>query len=181
MYMREVDDPVIIQYIILFTLAKADRRVTHSQLSCLTLDRCNINFTNFQIALDNLVGIEYIKILPNGFDENMPIYELTEKGSQANGFHYRKIPVYIREQIEEHIEPFFLEEDKKKNVKAVLEPINDKEYNVNCAIYESSSPLMELTFYAGDRETAARIIRHFKKNTEEVYTKFMETLLGNEE
>ena len=48
MYMREVDDPIIIQYIILFTLAKADRRITHSQLTCLTLDRCNINFANFQ-------------------------------------------------------------------------------------------------------------------------------------
>ena len=181
MYMREVDDPVIIQYIILFTLAKADKRVTHSQLTCLTLDRCNINFTNFQIALDNLVGIEYIKVLPNGFDENMPIYELTEKGKQANGFHSRKIPIYIREQIEEHIEPFFLEEGKKKNVKAVLAPINDKEYNVQCAIYESASPLMELTFYAGDRETAARIIRNFKKNTESINAEFMETLLGNEE
>ena len=181
MYMREVDDPVLIQYIILFTLAKADRRVTHSQLTCLTLDRCNINFTNFQIALDNLVRIDYVKILPNGFEENMPIYELTEKGKNANGLHHRNIPVYIREQIEEHIEPFFLEEDKKRNVKAVAVAINDKEYNVECAIYESASPLMELTFYAGDRETAARIVRNFKKNTEAIYGKFMETLLGDEE
>ena len=47
MYMREVDNPVMIQYIILFTLAKAARRVTHSQLTCLTLDNCNINFANF--------------------------------------------------------------------------------------------------------------------------------------
>lgn len=181
MYLREVEDPVTIQYIILFTMAKADRRVTHSQLTCLTLDRCNINFTNFQIALDNLVGIEYIKVLPNGFDETMPIYELTERGKQANGLHNRNIPVYIREQIEEYIEPYFLEENKKKNVKAVLSPLNDKEYNVECAIYESASPLMELTFYAGDRETAARMIRNFKKNTEQIYGEFMKTLLGDEE
>lgn len=181
MYLREVDDPVTIQYIILFTLAKADRRVTHSQLTCLTLDKCNINFTNFQIALDNLVGIEYIRILPNGYDENMPIYELTEKGKQANGFFAHTIPVYIREQIESHIEPFFLEEDRKKNIKATLAPINDKEYNVECAIYESASPLMEINFYAGDRETAAKIIRNFKKNPEKIYTDLTELLLGDEE
>ena len=181
MYLREIDDPVTIQYIILFTLAKADRRVTHSQLSCLTLDSCNINFTNFQIALDNLTGIEYVKVLPNGFDENMPIYELTEKGRQAAGFFSHNIPVYIREQIEEHITPFFLEESQKKNVKAKLAPINEKEYNVECAIYENASPLLELTFYAGDRETAARMVRNFKKNTEIIYSDILATLLGNEE
>ena len=107
MYMREVDDPVTIQYIILFTLKKANRKVTHSQLTCLTLDKCNINFANFQIALDNLVQIEYVRILPNSFDEKMPIYELTEKGKEANTFFEHQIPIYIREQIEEHIQPFF--------------------------------------------------------------------------
>ncbi|MBO5059420.1 MAG: DUF4364 family protein [Clostridia bacterium] len=180
MYMREVDDPVTIQYIILFTLAKAARRVTHSQLTCLTLDSCNINFTNFQIALDNLVQIEYIRTLPNGFDENMPIYELTEKGTQANGFFEHSIPIYIREQIAEHIKPFFEQEKLKKSVKAKLVPINDKEYNVECALYESASPLMELSFYAGSREVAAGIIRRFKANPEKIYGEILASLLGEE-
>ncbi len=181
MYLREVDDPVTIQYIILFTLSKANRRVTHSQLSCLTLDSCNINFANFQIALDNLVGIEYVKVLPNGFDEKMPIYELTQKGIEANGFFAHSIPVYIREQIEEHINPFFEQEKLKKSVKATLVPINDNEYNVECAFYESASPLMELTFYAGSRDVAAGIIRNFKANPEKVYNEIFKTLLGDEQ
>lgn len=181
MYMREVDDPVIIQYIILFTLAKAARRVTHSQLTCLTLDNCNINFANFQIALDNLVQIEYVKILPNGFDENMPIYELTQKGTEANGFFAHSIPIYIREQIEGHIAPFFEQEKLKKSVKAKLVPINDNEYNVECALYESASPLMELSFYAGTREVAAGIIRNFKANPEKVYGEIFRALLEKEE
>ena len=181
MYMREVDDPVTIQYIILFTLTKADRKVTHSQLTCLTLDKCNINFANFQIALDNLAQIGYVQILPNTIDENMPIYELTEKGREANSFFAHQIPVYIREQIEEHIEPFFAEEKLKKSVKATLVPINDNEYNVELALYESISPLMELSFYAGDRKTAAAIIRNFKANPEKVYGEILASILGNEE
>ena len=180
MYMREVDDPVTIQYIILFTLAEAKRKVTHSQLTCLTLDRCNINFTNFQIALDNLVQIEYVKILPNPLDEKMPIYELTEKGTEANGFFAHSIPVYIREQIKEHIEPYFTEEKLKKSVKATLAPINDNEYNVECALYEDISPLMEISFYAGSREVAARIIRNFKAKPEKVYGEIFKSLLGDE-
>ncbi len=180
MYMREVDDPVTIQYIILFTLAKTARRVTHSQLTCLTLDKCNISFTNFQIALDNLVQIGYVRVLPNGFDENMPIYELTDKGKEANGFFEKQIPVYIREQIAEHIKPFFEQESLKKSVAAKLVPINDNEYSVECALYESASPLMELSFYAGSREVAAGIIRNFKANPENVYEQIFSALLGDE-
>ena len=181
MYTREIDDPVMIQYIILFTLSKAARRVTHSQLTCLTLDKCNISFTAFQIALDNLVQIEYVKILPNGFDEKMPIYELTEKGIQANGFFEHSIPIYIREQIEEHIKPFFEQENLKRSVRAKLVNVSGEEYAVECAIYDSTSPLMQLNFYAGTRSTAAKMIRNFKANPEEVYTKIMQTLLGGEE
>lgn len=180
MYMREVEDPVTIQYIILFTLSKAARRVTHSQLTCLTLDRCNINFANFQIALDNLVQIDYVRILPNSLDENMPIYELTSKGVEANGFFEKQIPIYIREQIEEHIAPFFEAEKLKKSVKARLVPINDREYNVEVALYESVSPLMEVSFYAGTRETAAAMIRNFKSNPEKVYGEILASLLGDE-
>lgn len=180
MYMREVDDPVTIQYIILFTLTKAARKVTHSQLTCLTLDRCNINFANFQIALDNLVQIGYVQVLPNNIEENMPIYALTPKGVEANGFFERQIPIYIREQIEEHIQPFFEEEKLKKSVRAKLVPLNDKEYIVEVAIYESISPLMEVSFYAGPRETAAAMIRNFKANPEKVYREILASLLGDE-
>lgn len=180
MYTREIDDPVMIQYIILFTLSKAARRVTHSQLTCLTLDKCNISFTAFQIALDNLVQIEYVKILPNGFDEKMPIYELTEKGIQANGFFEHSIPIYIRDQIAEHIKPFFEQEDLKRSIRAKLINVSKDEYAVECAIYDSTAPLMQLTFYAGTRSTAAQMIRNFKANPDEAYTKIMQALLGGE-
>ena len=176
MYMREVDDPIIIQYIILFTLAKADRRITHSQLTCLTLDRCNINFANFQIALDNLVGIGYVEKLPGALDENMPVYSLTEKGIEANGFFEKSIPVYIRDQISEHIAPFFEAESLKKSVKAELEQIGDREYNAKLALFDSNSALLELSLYGGDRKTAAAMVRNFKKNHEEIYSKILQIL-----
>ena len=162
-------------------MKNANRKVTHSQLTCLTLDRCNINFANFQIALDNLVQIGYVQILENTVDKKMPIYDLTEKGKEANLFFEHQIPVYIREQIAEHIEPFFKEEKLKKSVKAQLKPLNDKEYNVELGLYESISPLMELSFYAGDRKTAAAIIRNFKANPEKIYGEILTSIIGDEE
>ena len=180
MYMREIDDPITIQYIILFTLAKANRRVTHSQLTCLTLDRCNINFTNFQIALDNLVGIGYVDRLVGAVDENMPVYSLTEKGLAANGFFEKSIPVYIRDQIAEHITPFFEAESLKKSVKAQLKQLGDREFCAELALYDSNSALLELTSYGVDRKLSARMVRNFKKNHEKIYTEIMKLLLEEE-
>ena len=61
-YNREITDMIMIQYIILYTLAQADRIVTHSQLTTLVLDNCNINFADFQIALDNLSSIGFVRL-----------------------------------------------------------------------------------------------------------------------
>ena len=179
MYMREVDDPVVIQYIILFTLAKAGRTVTHSQLTCLTLDRCNINFANFEIALDNLVNIGYITKEESEIEENMPLYSLSEKGIEANGFFETSIPIYIRDQISEYIVPFFEQEKLKKSVKAKLVQVSENEFCAECGIYDSQSALMELSFY-GDRKTSAAMVRNFKKNPEKIYTAVMEMLLDEE-
>ena len=180
MYLREIDDPIIIQYIILFTLAKANRRVTHSQLTCLTLDRCNINFTNFQIALDNLVGIGYVDRLLGDVDKNMPVYSLTEKGVEANSLWEKSVPVYIRDQIAEHITPFFEEESLKKSVKAELKQLGDREFCAELALFDSNSALLELTAYGGDRKVAAQMVRNFKKNHEKIYNELMKLLLEEE-
>ncbi len=167
LYTREISDPVLIQYIILFTMTEADRTVTHNQLTSLVLDRCNISFTDFSIALDNLINIGLLaRYKP---EPNIHIYELTEKGVEANGFFYRSIPIYIREQIVDYIAPFFREEVKKSSSKAEIIPINEQEFMVQCGIYDNKTPLMELSFYAGTRQTASQMVRHFKKNQNEIY------------
>ncbi len=167
LYTREISDPVLIQYIILFTMSEADRTVTHNQLTSLVLDRCNISFTDFSIALDNLINIGLVaRYKP---EPNIHIYELTEKGREANGFFYTSIPIYIREQLADYIAPFFREEIKKSSSKAEIIPINEQEFMVHCGIYDNKTPLMELSFYAGTRKTAAQMVRHFKEKQDEIY------------
>ncbi len=179
LYTREISDPVLIQYIILFTMNEADRTVTHNQLTSLVLDRCNISFTDFTIALDNLINIGLlVRYKP---EPNIHIYELTEKGVEANGFFYRSIPIYIREQIVDYIAPFFREEIKKSSSKAEIIPINEQEFMVQCGIYDNKTPLMELSFYAGTRKTAAQMVRHFKKKQDEIYQTILYAMTETDE
>lgn len=166
-YTREITDPVLIQYIILFTMASAERTLTHNQLTSLVLDKCNISFTDFSIALDNLINIGLLSRYKP--EETLYIYELTDKGIEANGFFYRSIPIYIREQIIAYIAPFFREEIRKSSTRAEILPINEQEFMVQCGIYDNKTPLMELNFYAGNRQTAAAMARHFKEHQDEIY------------
>lgn len=166
-YEREIDDIVMIQYIILFTLAKADRHVTHKQLTGLILDNCNIEFANFQIALMNLIETEHIRSF--SLDELTTVYELLQKGTNANKFFERDIPIYIREPLTEAIPRFFGEEEKRRSVKAELMPVNRNEFAVKCGVYDRNVPLLEMTVYSGTREDANKMLKHFNENTEKIY------------
>ena len=172
-YNREITDMVMIQYIILFTMAKADRIVTHSQLSSLILDNCNINFADFRIALDNLCQIECVRVFNSDCNQYC---ELLPKGIESNGFFQDAIPIYIKEPIEKSIAPFFKEEELKKSIRAELTPINEREYLAECGIYEGNTPLMQLSVYAGARKMAADMLRKFKSDPEKLYRMIMSAL-----
>ncbi len=173
-YTREITDMVLIQYIILFTLAKADRIVTDSQLSSLILDNCNINFSDYRIALDNLSGIGFIRVFNSG--DNNQYCELLPKGVESNEFFQSSIPIYIREPIEKSIAPFFKEEELKKSIRSELTPLNETEYLAECGIFEGNTPLMKLSVYGGTRKMAASMLRKFKEDPEKLYRMIMSQL-----
>lgn len=178
-YTREIDDMVMIQYIILFTLATADQYVTHNQLTTIVLEHCNINFGSFQIALDNLEKIGHVRLFKP--DEKTVICELLPKGREANEFFKRNIPIYIREPIADFIRPFFHAEELKRSVQAEIMPINEREFSVSCKVMDGMTPLMDLNFYAGDRKMAAQMVRHFRKDPEGVYKQVLQALLPEDD
>ena len=167
LYKREIYDQVTIQYIILFALVKANRIVTHSQLTSLVLDNCNIKFTEFRIALDNLEKIGHIRTFSP--DKVETYCEILPPGIEANAFFYKKIPIYIREPIEDYIAPFFKDELIKQSVTAELLPLNQKEFMADLGIYDLNTPLMKLSVYAGTRKAANDMIRAFKSNPQLIY------------
>ena len=155
-------------------MAKSDRIMTHDQLTTLILDNCNINFSDFKIALDNLSSIGFVRVFIGS--DNDQYCELLPKGVESNGFFQNSIPVYIREPIEKSIAPFFHEEELKKSVRAELVPLNEKEYLAECGIFEGHTPLMQLSVYAGTRSSAAEMLRKFKSDPEKLYSLIMTTL-----
>lgn len=179
LYQKEIDDSVLIQFIILFTLDNVDRPIAYNDLLNLVLDNCNINYNDFQIALDNLTSTDHVQTFLEG--EHNQIYAITQKGSNAGGFFKSHIPVYIREPIEESIKKLFRDERIKNAVRGGITPVRKNEYSADCSLYDDdNTQIMNLSLYIGSREQAEKTVEYFKANSDIVYQKILEAMTNEE-
>ena len=174
LYQKEIDDSVLIQFIILYTLSKADSAIAYNELLNLVLDNCNINYNDFQVALDNLVTTGHARAFLEG--EHSQKYEITQKGTNAGDFFTSNIPVYIREPIDKSIKELFIEERRENAVRANITPVRRDEYKTDCELYDDdNTQLMSLSLYAGSRGEAERMARIFKEHSDVIYEKILES------
>lgn len=177
-YKKEIDDYALIQYIILYTLSSVKKPIGYDMLINLVIENCNITYTDFQIALSNLVENGYARTFES---EGKPMYALEEKGGEANEVLYKKIPVYIREPLYKAIRPLFLKEAEKNRVRSTIIPVRNEEFCASMGLYEDDeTPLLDLTFYAGKREEASSIAERFSKNPDKYYEKILKILTEEE-
>jgi hypothetical protein len=179
LYQKEIDDSVLIQFIILFTLDNVDRPVAYNDLLNLILDNCNINYNDFQIALDNLTSTEHVQTFLEG--NHNQIYAITQKGSNAGEFFKSHIPIYIREPIEDSIKELFKAERIRNSIRGGITPVRKNEYNAECSLYDDdNTQLMQLSLYAGTREQAEKAVEYFKTHSDVVYAKILEAMTQEE-
>lgn len=172
LYQKEIDDSVLIQFIILYTLSKVDSAVPYNELLNLVLDNCNINYNDFQVALDNLVKTNHVRAFLAGRHNQK--YEITQKGMNAGDFFTANIPVYIREPIDKSVKELFIEERRQNAVRGNITPVRKNEYSADCALYDDdNTQIMNLSLYAGSREEAERMARFFKAHADTVYEKIL--------
>ncbi len=175
LYQKEIDDSVLIQFIILFTLDNVDRPIAYNDLLNLVLDNCNINYNDFQIALDNLTSTDHVQTFLEG--EHNQIYAITQKGENAGAFFKSHIPVYIREPIEESIKKLFHDERIRNAVRGGITPVRKDEYSADCSLYdEDNTRLMSLSLYVGGRAQAERAVEYFKAHSDVVYKKILDAM-----
>ncbi|MCI8521101.1 MAG: DUF4364 family protein [Clostridia bacterium] len=172
LYQKEIDDSVLIQFIILYTLSKVDDAVPYNELLNLVLDNCNINYNDFQVALDNLAKTNHINAFLEGAHNQK--YSITQKGMNAGDFFTSNIPIYIREPIDASIKELFKEQRRKNAIQSNISPVRKDEYSADCLLLDDdNTQLMNLSLYAGSRDEAERMARFFREHSDIIYEKIL--------
>ena len=169
LYNQEIEDELMIQFIILYALNNADESLPYSDLLSVIQDNCEINFTDLQLGLDNLIQTGHVSV--RHLSDILSVYDVTEKGKYVIDFFYTQIPLIIREPIDETIKKLYLEKRRREAVQARIMPINEREYNAECYLRNDDKTLMmSLSLYAGDRDEAERLVRCFESDSERIYS-----------
>ena len=173
LYDREIDDELMIQFIIMYALDRADEALEYSDLLNVVQGNCEISYTDFQLGLDNLIQTGHASA--RKLSEMVTVYTLTEKGSYVIEFFYKHIPLIVREPIDASIKAMYLEKRRREAVKAAVTPINMNEYTADCELYNDDKMLiMSLSLYAGGMEEAEAIAEYYKAHSAEVYGKIID-------
>jgi hypothetical protein len=169
LYDREIEDELMIQFIIMYALNIADEPMPYADLLRTVQDNCEISFTDLQIGLDNLIqtGHVFVRHLSN----LLSVYDVTEKGKYVIDFFYKHIPLIIREPIDKTIKSLFIEKRRNEAVQSTITPINEKEFTADCVLKnDDKTVMMSLSLYAGDRTEAERLAKYFKGNSDKIYS-----------
>lgn len=179
LYQKEIDDFVLIQFIILYTLSRVDSPIPYNQLITIILDNCNINYNDFQVALDNLVNTKHVETTLEG--KHNQKYGITQKGMNASDLFTANIPVYLREPINQSIKNLFIEERRKNAVRSGIVPVRGNEYSAECQLYDDdNTQILSLTLYTGSRDEAEKMAEYFRTHSDTVYQKIIEAFSSHE-
>ena len=173
LYKHEIEDELMIQFIIMYALRGADEPLAYSDMLNVIQGNCEISFTDLQISLDNLVKTGHVS--ESKVSDILSVYDITKKGINVIDFFYTQIPLIVREPMDRSIKELFLEKRKREAVQADITPINRDEFNAECNLCDEDRTLIiSLQLYAGSREEAERIAEHFKSNSGEIYSGILE-------
>ena len=118
LYSNEIEDELMIQFIILYALNNSDEEVAYSDLLSIVQENCEINFTDLQIGLDNLITTGHVSV--KRISDILSVYDVTDKGKYVIDFFYRQIPLIIREPIDKSIKELYIEKRRREAVKASI-------------------------------------------------------------
>lgn len=146
-------------------LDRVDFPLTESQISQFVLDKGYTNYFNLQIAIKELVEIDFIRPTP---ERNHSLYEITEQGKEAIELFEFKISDPIKLDILNYLKDQKIELRNESLISSDYYPSNN-EYIAQCSIKERNQTLLEIKIAVPTQEQAIHICDSWKEKNEEIY------------
>lgn len=168
------DGLTLYKLIILFILDKVDFPLTNAQMTGFILDKEYTNFFNIQQAISELTEAELVTAEPI---RNSTLYTITDTGRETLTFFGNDISDAIKTDIISYLKESKYDLRQEVSVLANYYPAKQNEYIAHCIVKERDSNILELNLNVPSEELAISICNNWRKNSQEVYSFLMKTLM----
>ena len=159
------DGLVLYKLMILYMLDRVDFPMTSSQISQFVLGKGYTNYFNLQIAQNELIENDFIKVTS---EHNHAMYEITEQGKEAVELFEFKISDAIKMDILNYLKEQKIELRNESAISSYYYPSNN-EYIAQCSITERNHTLLEIKISVPTQDQAIHICDSWRDKNEEVY------------
>lgn len=156
---------------ILYSVKYAGFPVSDTEIKHFMLTATSVSFVDLCINLSVLLDDGFLKIV---WRDDMEKYDLTDSGTELIEMFSDKILLTVRENLRSTIDEYFKRDGKKLQISARISPASGENFNVELTISNSKNTLMSLSLFAGKRNSAISMRKHFEKNATDIFAKIME-------
>lgn len=156
---------------ILYAVKYADIPVSDTEIKHFMLTATTVTLVDLCINLDALVSDGFLKLVWRDETEK---YELTSLGNELIDMFSDKILLTVRENIRLTVDGYFKRDTSKPQIRCSIAPAAGDNFNVELEIKNSKNKLISLSLFAGNREAAISMRKHFESSAWDIYTKITE-------
>jgi len=159
--------------LILLLLKEVSKPLTAEQISNLCSEFEDITYIDVCVFIDSLRNSNY---LTETYENNKVLYSLTDAGTDILSELIELVPGVNLLNIKNILKNSFEDYKQDYDIDAIILPIKEDEYKVNCYIKDGNDELINFTIYAGDKENAKKISANWKNNADDLYGKIIELM-----
>lgn len=156
---------VLYKLMILYMLDRVDFPLTNSQISQFILGKEYTSYFNLQIAINELIENDFIKL---SVERNHSLYEITEQGKEAIQLFEFKISDAIKLDILTYLKEQKIELRNESAISSDYYPSNN-EYIAQCSIKERNQTLLEIKLAVPTQEQAIHVCDSWREKSEKIY------------
>ncbi len=172
-----LNDPAEIRLAILYSIRYSEIPISDIELKHFMLQATSVDFIDLCSVITLALTDNHMKTV---WRDEMDKYELTQSGEELIDMFEDKIMVSVRSSLRNTIDEYFRREKEKAQLRCDITPSGRNVYNLDIELKEGRRELLTLSLFAGSRETAIRMRRHFKRDPLGMYQKMRELLTPTE-
>ena len=171
-------DPVEIKLAILYTMKYVEIPISDIELKHFMLLATTVDFIELCTNLSDLFKENHIKTV---WREDTEHYEMTRSGIEMIDIFENKIMASVRESLRNAIDEYYARKEEEAQIRCDITPINKDLYTVDIELKERKIPLLMMSVFAGSRQKAIAMKRHFKEKPLEIYTEILKLMTPKED